>query len=248
MGVSSEFRENVESGNLVIVRNVLTDYLIMDRSFVKFDEGLEFCMRKLPAIIEEYDRKEFESDKNKWNKNYLNKQLVALRFNFSKPRIDHIKNVISVVIPEPLIQNNTVSENTNIIKEKNLGNKSRTGRRIISETEISNNKNTNSIKISTSGSSYKNNIMRPLKINKRKEVAVKKTHRNTNTNKKVVCSIEETKEDKPYLKKKIDYAIILIIGGIVVTIVGVITVKPAVIGIGIAITGASGVIKVNKNK
>lgn len=69
------------------------DYLIIDHSFKKFDEALEYACANL-NIIQSYDNISLESDSNKWDISYLNQQKVGLMVNFSKKRIDHLKNII----------------------------------------------------------------------------------------------------------------------------------------------------------
>ena len=41
--VSEEFKKNVELGDVVTIRSALIDYLIIDTTFRRFDEALEYA-------------------------------------------------------------------------------------------------------------------------------------------------------------------------------------------------------------
>jgi len=95
--ISKEFQENIESGDVMLVRSALLDDLIIDRTFKTFDEDYKFASEKLSVLVP-YDGEPFETDPEKWNKEYLNQQKVALMVNFSKERIAHLQKVIAKVL------------------------------------------------------------------------------------------------------------------------------------------------------
>lgn len=95
--ISREFEETIKSGKPMAVKSVLLDYLIMDRTFQKFDEALE-AAKKLNIIVP-YAGDPIEKDSKKWDKEYLNMQKVELMENFSEERIEHLKAVIAKVMP-----------------------------------------------------------------------------------------------------------------------------------------------------
>lgn len=138
--ISNEFKENINSGDVVAVKSMLIDYLTIDRTFKKFDEGLEYTKSKMD-IVQEFDNQPLETNPEKWDDEYLSKQKVLLMINFSNERIAHIKKVITKVIPQT--QNNTTTGKKVIseteIKPKSVEqskNQNLAGRRIIKETEI----------------------------------------------------------------------------------------------------------------
>ena len=122
--ISIEFKQNVESGDLVTVRSALVDDLIIDRTFEKFDEALAYARPKLD-VIQPYDNSPFETEAESWDNRYLNRQKVALMVNFSKERIEHIKNVIRKIQPV----------NSEDIESKAI-NEKRTGRTVLSEKPV----------------------------------------------------------------------------------------------------------------
>ncbi len=126
--VSEEFKRNVALAKVMEVRSALVDYLIMDRTFSKFDEALAEAGKTL-KVVEAHDGRPFENDRSKWDETYLNRQKTALMINFSQERIDHLKAVIKQVLPEKA-RDGLAAGYTGAGKNK------KTGKRVISETEI----------------------------------------------------------------------------------------------------------------
>ncbi|MCM1022641.1 MAG: hypothetical protein NC395_01115 [Prevotella sp.] len=151
--ISPEFKRTVESGDSVGVRSVLLDYLIIDRTFKKFDEALEYANERLDVIQPHDDTNvgyPIDNDCEKWDERYLDLQSAELMFNFSQDRIDHIKKVIQKVLPPNAETPQNKSANrpkmNNSAHGGEQGSPSRTGRRVISETEIPSNKETETVK------------------------------------------------------------------------------------------------------
>ena len=103
--ISNEFKENVNSRNVFTIRSALIDYLIMDTSFKKFDEAIEYTKQQHIEILEPFSESEIDSieqNSDKWSNDYLNRQKCGLIDNFSQERIEHLKKVIlKVFINEP---------------------------------------------------------------------------------------------------------------------------------------------------
>ena len=76
---------------------ILSDYLIED--FKKFDENIKYIQKYIDIFVK-YDQKQFENDKEKWNEKYLFDEKGRLITNFSKERVEHIKNIIRKLYPE----------------------------------------------------------------------------------------------------------------------------------------------------
>ena len=96
--ISREFQENIESGDVMLVRCVLSNDLIVDRTFKKFKEEFEVARKKMDLLVP-YDEEAFEADSEKWDMEYLSHQKVALIENFSEERIAHMQEVITKVMP-----------------------------------------------------------------------------------------------------------------------------------------------------
>ena len=129
--ISKEFQENIESGDVMLVRSALLDDLIIDRTFKTFDEDYKAASEKLNLLVP-YDEEPFETNSEKWDKKYLNQQKVALMVNFSEERINHLKAVIEKVMP-PVTEK---KDNTTLSYQTPHGSKARrTGRTVVREVE-----------------------------------------------------------------------------------------------------------------
>jgi hypothetical protein len=209
MNVSSEFQDNVKIGDVLRVRSALLDYLI-EKNYEGFDDSLEYA-KQFIAVIQKYDKKPFEEDSSKWDIDYLNKQKVDLMINFSQERIEHLKKVINIVLvsKQPESSTDFNPESTNSVTSQS---KKQTGRRKISETEIP-------------GSQCE------------RESNCSGTHKSSDnkTGRRVVSEREIQKSTQNEKNKKCCDK--MIIGGVVVAAVGLITVKPIIIGAGVVLAG-----------
>lgn len=131
MSIAPELKKLVDEGDLVQIRCYLANYLIVDPTFALFDESLTEVSTHLP-IIQEFDGGVFEEDRSRWDTDYLNEQIVASFSNFSKERIDHIKDIIRVVVREK----STTSKASENLSTRSGSATPRTGRTIISEQEL----------------------------------------------------------------------------------------------------------------
>jgi len=95
--LSPEFNSAIQNGNLLRVRIMLKDSLIVDPTFVQFNEMFAYARQTLPTILVPFDNGDLEDDCSKWDKDLMNMELVEIVNNFSEARIDHLKKVISIV-------------------------------------------------------------------------------------------------------------------------------------------------------
>lgn len=91
--VSDEFKSDVRKGNILKIRIMLKDSLLIDKSFSLFSElsdyavknGIEFFMKsKEPIKI---------ADKP-WTVDLMNYELTVLVNDFTKERLDYVKQII----------------------------------------------------------------------------------------------------------------------------------------------------------
>ena len=102
--LSPEFATAIKSGALLRARIMLKDSLIVDPTFVQFNEMLAYARRELPNLLVPYDGEFLENDRTKWNTDLMNTELVEIVNNFSDVRIDHLKKLISVVLADNIIR------------------------------------------------------------------------------------------------------------------------------------------------
>ena len=92
--IVKNYVKNKEAGKLKII---LSDYLY--ESINKFETNFSYVSKNID-ILDEYDGKEFENDKEKWNSDYVFFEKSRLISNFSIERINHLKKVIIYLYPE----------------------------------------------------------------------------------------------------------------------------------------------------
>lgn len=95
--VSQEFQAAVNQGNLLRARIMLKDSLLVDPTFLQFNELLAYGRTRLPDLIEPFDGELLNMEPSCWNQDQMNMELVQLVNNFSLERINHLKKVIEVV-------------------------------------------------------------------------------------------------------------------------------------------------------
>lgn len=99
MALTNAFKEAVNSGNVRRIRIMMKDSLLVDPTFREFKE-MENAAASVQGLYDIHDKKEFELNKENWDDNYMNKQMVQLVSNFSHKRIEHIKDVVRYLRPE----------------------------------------------------------------------------------------------------------------------------------------------------
>ena len=91
--ISPKFKEHVANKDTRAIRISLKNMITYDPSFNTFDVWLDYTKKNNINIFDEHDGKSMENDSSKWNKDYMNTQLVRLVVNFSKERINHLRKV-----------------------------------------------------------------------------------------------------------------------------------------------------------
>lgn len=112
-GLTNTFFEAVDKKNIRRLRIMMKDSLVVDSSFKQFNEMSKY-VKNIEGMYDEHDDKKcpFEEDKSKWDKNYMNKQLAQLLGgNFSKKRIEHVKQVVTYFLKN---EKKNVNESTNV--------------------------------------------------------------------------------------------------------------------------------------
>ena len=83
MAITNEFVEAVQSENIMRVRIMLKDSLLLDPTSGQFQEMEQYAMKQLGNIYTEHDGEKLNFDVTSWNEDYLNQQMVAVIGCFS---------------------------------------------------------------------------------------------------------------------------------------------------------------------
>ena len=223
--VSREFADNVQSGNVDRVRSALLDYLTVDKSFQTFDDALSYASQFM-GVVQKYNNEPFETDKEKWDKRYLNRQKADLIINFADERIKHLKEVITFLSESDI----SVPQHSPIPVRKDAAQKngaSKTGRFVISEKECTGPNGRSKSRNGDGNSSSR------------------KTGKRTISEKEIPSSANEDGKDQ----SNFPIGTAMIVGGAAVAVAGAIGVKLLVIGAGVVIAGTGCAINAkNKHK
>jgi hypothetical protein len=93
MAISESFRKAVFDGDIKGLRIMMKDSLLVDPTFVEFDE-MDRLVREVQGLYDLHDGREMENEKSTWDDSYMNKLMVQVVGNFSRERIAHLKDVV----------------------------------------------------------------------------------------------------------------------------------------------------------
>lgn len=102
MSINADFRKAVDAGDTQLVRIMLKDSLSLDPTFTEFNSLVKYAEAHLPDLYDEHDGEDFDLDKANWNKDYLNKEMVSVVYNFSKERIKFLKEMCAFIYKDRL--------------------------------------------------------------------------------------------------------------------------------------------------
>lgn len=98
MALTNAFYQAVQSGDVLSVRIMMQDSLLVDPTFTEFN-AMEKAASSMIGLYDEHDGKELIEDRNLWNDDYMDKVMVKILSNFSHERIDHLKEVVRYLRP-----------------------------------------------------------------------------------------------------------------------------------------------------
>lgn len=96
--MADAFDKAVQSGDVLLVRIMMKDSLLVDLTFTDFND-MEKAASSMVGLYDEHDGKEFIEDRNLWNDDYMNRVMVEVLYNFSHERLDHLKEVVRYLRP-----------------------------------------------------------------------------------------------------------------------------------------------------
>lgn len=105
MKLSEAFYKSVSEGNVLLVRIMMKDSLLIDKTFERFSE-MERATKDMEGLYDKHDGKQFVLDRSLWTEAYMDTLMVEVVNNFSHERIAHLKDVVRYLYPLP----NTSSE------------------------------------------------------------------------------------------------------------------------------------------
>ena len=119
MAITNEFREAVYAGKKIRVRIMLKDIMLVDPTMKKFDEMLDFAKANFSGLFDEHDGENLKYDRSDWDESYINDQMVAVVSNFSKERVELLRNMVKSIYGD--INTGSQSQNTATVTRKQVG-------------------------------------------------------------------------------------------------------------------------------
>ncbi|MGL4607581.1 MAG: hypothetical protein ACRCU3_08975 [Eubacteriaceae bacterium] len=92
MAITQEFRNAVAGGDLRTVRIMLKDSLVVDPTFLEYNQMIDLSSN-LTGLFDVHDGEKLNDDISYWSKDYMDEQMVQVVYNFSKERVELLKNI-----------------------------------------------------------------------------------------------------------------------------------------------------------
>lgn len=123
MAITNEFREAVGTAKKTRVRIMLKDIMLVDPSMKQFDEMLDFAKSNLSDLFDEHNEEPLKYNCSEWTESYLNHQMVVVVSNFSKERVELLRNMVKYIYHDKVerINLDNQSQNTTTITRKQVG-------------------------------------------------------------------------------------------------------------------------------
>ena len=111
MAITEAFKRAVTDGDILGLRIMMKDSLLVDPTFRKFDDMSQLTAN-VNGLYDAHDGGEFIMDKAAWNDDYMNKLMVEVVGNFSHERLNHLKTVVQRLRPVPQAETRRTSQDT----------------------------------------------------------------------------------------------------------------------------------------
>lgn len=125
MNISQEFKNAVEEKDVMMVRIMLKDSMVVDPTFEEFNILLSYAEINLDDLYDEHDGEIFSNNLSDWTNEYMATQMVNVVTNFSKERVSFLKKICKHIYSDRAekIEYERMQENvkTSRITQKQLG-------------------------------------------------------------------------------------------------------------------------------
>lgn len=112
--LSNEFKTAVLNGDVLSVKIMIKDSILLDTSGRMTDEMLHYAEENHLKILEGYDKDsgELVLEPEKWDRDVLDLGLVELMGNFSRFRIEKLKKMAQKLYPQKVTEDTTLDPKT----------------------------------------------------------------------------------------------------------------------------------------
>lgn len=125
MAITNEFKTAVKENNTRMVRIMIKNSLVYDPTFKESSEMLSMAEPVLIDLYDEHNGEKLDFITSHWNKEYMDKQMVQIVFNFSKERLELLKKICGYLYSDRIDKINSEREKES--KEKSITNRKLVG-------------------------------------------------------------------------------------------------------------------------
>lgn len=98
MAITGAFRNAVATGDIMGLRIMMKNSLLVDPTFIEFEE-MSNAVANVSDLYDAHDGRAFELNKTAWDDDYMNELMVQVVGNFSHERLEHLQKVVRHLRP-----------------------------------------------------------------------------------------------------------------------------------------------------
>jgi hypothetical protein len=107
--IDDRLNKAIADKDLDRIRQILSGFITADQGFSKavLEDKISYCVRmgfSENDLFEEFDGEPFSENSDEWDAAYFTKQRVKFDSNFSRKRLEHLKQVGKKVFPVPKME------------------------------------------------------------------------------------------------------------------------------------------------
>jgi len=92
-GIPPSFYDAICKKDITGLRIIMKDSLLVDPTSRQFDAMVDYS-RFVKGLYDSHDGRPLNKDKSSWDDDYMNELMVQVVSNFSRERINHLKDVV----------------------------------------------------------------------------------------------------------------------------------------------------------
>lgn len=124
MAVLESFKRIVNEGKRRKVILSIKNSMIANPTLENLDDHLRYAESRIPNFYDVHDGEVFDYNKSSWTEDYLDKQLFTIIDNFSKERIEFLRQIVTYIYADRIKQFNAerqAERKQNSIGKKEVG-------------------------------------------------------------------------------------------------------------------------------
>ncbi len=124
MALTKEFIEAVNEKDLIMVKIMLKDGIIVDPTMKLYNEMIEYAESSIFDLYDKHDGEQLEYNEQLWNKGYMDMQMLKVVNNFSKERVNLLVSICKHLYKDradKINQDRSINQSKPVITQKQVG-------------------------------------------------------------------------------------------------------------------------------